>query len=75
MGIGTERSSTRLSPIFKTLDVNIPLQDGKEYTPEIPIDPFKGTPMLLMPLIYVPHQESILLLYIRKQHRSPNNRE
>ena len=60
MGIGTERSSTRLSPIFKTLDLNIPIKKGKKYTPEIPINPFEGTPMLVMPLLFIPSDESYL---------------
>jgi mannose-1-phosphate guanylyltransferase len=60
LGIGTERSGTRLSPIFKTLDINIPIKAGKKYTPEIPINPFAGTPMLLMPLLFIPHDESML---------------
>ncbi len=60
LGIGTERSSTRLSPIFKTIDLNIPIKDGKQYTPKIPIDPFEGTPMLVMPLLYIPYDESFL---------------
>ncbi len=60
LGIGKERSSTRLSPIFKTIDLYIPIKNGKLYTPKIPIDPFEGSPLLLMPLIYIPHDESIL---------------
>ncbi len=60
LGIGTERSSTRLSPIFKTLNLNIPIKDGKPYKPEIPINPFEGTPMMVMPLLYIPHDESYL---------------
>ncbi|MHA1212522.1 MAG: hypothetical protein ACTSSH_08680, partial [Candidatus Heimdallarchaeota archaeon] len=60
MGIGTERSGTRLSPIFKTLDLNIPIKGSKVYTPTIPIDPFEGTPMLVMPLLFVPHEKSVL---------------
>jgi len=60
MGIGTERSGTRLSPIFKTLDLNIPIENKKVFTPEIPIDPEKGTPMLLMPLLFIPHKTAML---------------
>ncbi|NHJ33604.1 MAG: hypothetical protein FK732_12155 [Asgard group archaeon] len=60
LGIGTERSSTRLSPIFKTLDLNIPIKKGEKYTPEIPINPFEGTPMLVMPLLFIPHDKSYL---------------
>lgn len=60
LGIGTERSSTRLSPIFKTLDLNIPIKNRKPYTPDIPINPNDGTPMLVMPLFYIPHDESYL---------------
>ncbi|NHJ38681.1 MAG: hypothetical protein FK731_01520 [Asgard group archaeon] len=60
LGIGTEPSGTRLSPIFKTLDLYIPIKSGKKYTPLIPIDPFEGTPMLMMPLLFIPHHESIL---------------
>ena len=59
-GIGTERSSTRLVPIFKTLNINIPIHAGKKYTPAIPINPQEGTPMLSMPLLYIPHHESYL---------------
>ncbi|NHJ49676.1 MAG: hypothetical protein FK733_17935 [Asgard group archaeon] len=59
-GIGTERSGTRLSPIFKTLDLNIPIKEGQKYIPSIPINPFDGTPMLMMPLLYIPNEESIL---------------
>ncbi len=60
LGIGTERSSTRLSPIFKTLNLNIPIKNNEKYTPEIPINPFDGTPMLVMPLLFIPHDESYL---------------
>ncbi|MHA1585932.1 MAG: hypothetical protein ACTSUW_01235 [Candidatus Heimdallarchaeota archaeon] len=60
LGIGTERSSTRLSPIFKTLNLNIPIENNKKYTPKIPINPFDGTPMLVMPLLFIPHDESYL---------------
>jgi mannose-1-phosphate guanylyltransferase len=60
LGIGTERSGTRLSPIFKTLDLNIPIKEKEKYTPSIPIDPFDGTPMLLMPLLFIPHEDSVL---------------
>lgn len=60
LGIGTEPSGTRLSPIFKTLDINIPIKAGKRYNPLIPINPFEGTPMLLMPLLFIPHHESVL---------------
>ncbi|HUT82928.1 MAG TPA: hypothetical protein VMZ29_17160 [Candidatus Bathyarchaeia archaeon] len=60
MGIGSELSGTRLSPIFKTLDLNIPIKDNKRYTPTIPIDPDEGIPMLLMPLLNIPHDKSIL---------------
>ncbi len=60
LGIGKERSSTRLSPIFKTIDLNIPIKNAKIYKPKIPIDPYAGTPLLLMPLIFIPHNESLL---------------
>ena len=60
LGIGKERSSTRLSPIFKTIDLNVPIKDRKLYTPTIPIDPFEGSPLLLMPLTFIPHDESLL---------------
>ena len=60
MGIGKERSSTRLSPIFKTIDLNVPIKDHEVYTPTIPINPYEGVPLLLMPLYYIPHDESIL---------------
>lgn len=60
LGIGKERSSTRLSPIFKTIDLNIPIKNGEIYSPTIPIDPFEGSPLLLMPLIYIPHDEALL---------------
>ncbi|NHJ06255.1 MAG: hypothetical protein EAX90_15620 [Candidatus Heimdallarchaeota archaeon] len=60
LGIGKERSSTRLSPIFKTIDLNVPIKNKEIYIPSIPINPFEGTPLLLMPLFYVPFDESIL---------------
>ncbi|MHA1155325.1 MAG: hypothetical protein ACTSQK_04380 [Candidatus Heimdallarchaeota archaeon] len=60
LGIGKERSSTRVSPIFKTIDLNVPIKEGKIYTPKIPIDPFEGSPLLLMPLFYIPNDESLL---------------
>ncbi|MBN1328266.1 MAG: hypothetical protein JXA54_02220 [Candidatus Heimdallarchaeota archaeon] len=60
LGIGTELSGTRLSPIFKSLDLNIPIKNNQLYTPEIPIDPNEGTPMLLMPLLTIPNDKSIL---------------
>ncbi|NHJ84536.1 MAG: hypothetical protein FK734_03690 [Asgard group archaeon] len=60
VGIGTEQSSTRLTPIFKTLDLRIPIHNGKPYQPLIPINPFDGTPLMVMPLLYIPHHDSIL---------------
>ncbi len=30
LGNGTERRSTRLSPIFKTLNLNIPIKNSKK---------------------------------------------
>lgn len=60
LGIGTERSSTRLSPIYKTITLNIPYRKGELYQPNIPIDPTMGTPILAMPLLFIPHDESIL---------------
>ncbi len=60
LGIGSELSGTRLSPIFKTLDLNIPIKDNQRYIPDIPIDPNLGTPMLLMPLLNISSDKSIL---------------
>ena len=60
MGIGKERSSTRLTPIFKTIDLNVPIKNNKVYIPSIPINPNEGLPLLLMPLHYIPHDESVL---------------
>ncbi|MBD3191022.1 MAG: hypothetical protein GF308_10280, partial [Candidatus Heimdallarchaeota archaeon] len=60
LGIGTERSSTRLSPIYKTITLNIPYKKRKLYRPSIPIDPTEGTPILAMPLLFIPHDESVL---------------
>ena len=60
LGIGTERSGTRLSPIFKTLDLYLPIKEKKLFKPAIPINPFEGTPMLMMPLLFVPHETSVL---------------
>ncbi|MFW9922344.1 MAG: hypothetical protein ACFFDW_03545 [Candidatus Thorarchaeota archaeon] len=59
-GIGTEQSSTRLSPIYKTIDLNVPIKDGIPFDFAIPINPFIGTPLLLMPLLFIPHHESYL---------------
>ncbi|MEA2069790.1 MAG: hypothetical protein U9O98_00715 [Asgard group archaeon] len=60
VGIGTERSSTRLAPIFKTLHLNIPLKNGELYTPSFPIDVTEGVPILQLPLDFIPHDTSIL---------------
>jgi len=60
LGIGSENSSTRLSPIFKTLHMNVPIKDGKIYKPSIPIDPLDGTPLVQIPLLFIPHNESYL---------------
>ena len=60
LGIGKEHSSTRLFPIFKTIDLKIPIKNGKKFEPSIPIEPFQGTPLVLIPLLYLPHQESLL---------------
>jgi hypothetical protein len=60
LGIGSENSSTRLSPIFKTLHMNVPIKDGKIFKPSIPIDPLQGMPLVQVPLLFVPHEESYI---------------
>ncbi|MHA1440663.1 MAG: hypothetical protein ACTSPK_02210 [Candidatus Heimdallarchaeota archaeon] len=60
LGIGSENSSTRLSPIFKTLHMNVPIIDGKIFKPTIPIDPTQGMPLVQVPLLFVPHDESYI---------------
>ena len=60
LGIGTENSSTRLSPIFKTLHMNVPIKNGKIYKPTLPINPNEGTPLVQVPLLFVPHDESYI---------------
>lgn len=60
LGIGSENSSTRLSPIFKTLHMNVPIKDGEIFKPSIPIDPSLGTPLVQVPLLFIPHDKSYI---------------
>ena len=60
LGIGSENSSTRLSPIFKTLHMNVPIKANKIYKPSLPINPTEGTPLVQVPLLFVPHDTSYI---------------